>query len=82
MYVHFLDVVLTGRRPFQQARGTMRAALRVHSWMGLVLLGWALVAHARERVASARPLRLTKKPTPLVPAPAGESAPRAPALWN
>jgi hypothetical protein len=59
----------------------MRAALRVHSWMGLALIGWALLAHVRERVTSAGHVLLTKKPTPLEPPPV-ESPLRGPRIWN
>jgi len=55
--------------------------LRVHSWMGLALIGWALLAHVRERVTSAGHVLLTKKPTPLEPPPV-ESPLRGPRIWN
>ena len=60
----------------------MRAALRANSWTSLALIGWALVAHARELVITASSVLRTKKPAPLAPVPAGESPPSLPRIWN
>jgi hypothetical protein len=73
--------VLKGHHRSTDREEPMRAALRLHSWMGLALLGWALVALARDRVVPARPVPTAKKPTPLGPVSGGESPPHPP-VWN
>jgi hypothetical protein len=59
----------------------MRGSLRVHSLMGLaVLIGWSLLADARERVAPTRigSAKVTPRPSVL----ANRTIPGDPKLWN
>jgi hypothetical protein len=60
----------------------MRAALCVHSWMGVAMIGWALLAHLRERVWSAPVVRTKRPAPPLERPPACEVPQRGPVVWN
>jgi hypothetical protein len=54
----------------------MRGSLRIHSPISVILLvGWSLLAHARERVASTRTPRAA-------PPPIRENQAMDPKLWN
>jgi|HubBroStandDraft_6_1064221.scaffolds.fasta_scaffold07396_4 hypothetical protein len=55
----------------------MRGSLRIHSPIAVILLmGWSLLAHARERVASTRMTPRAEPP------PIRENQATDPKLWN